>query len=463
MFNRKIIVQATENGSLQKSDQIKISQSLCKKWAIRDGEQVSIKFGNHLEKVYVNETPSLKTPTIVITFALKEKLSIPFEILPIHCLYNSNENTLKLGPILTCITNQMYHEQTQFGTITTFFEEMARFAKNHHIFFYIKPLINWDGSFFGYTFEQDKWQEYLLPYPDAVYNRIGSRGFEASKVYQEFSSHLRENGINYFNHSFLNKWEINQALSSFPEVQPYLPDTTLFGDYDTFAEKLTIYNCIFVKPVNGSQGRQILKIENNDHEYSVYYSSFTQEISTKFQSSYILYQRLKERLKKKTFIVQQGIDLIHIQGRPLDFRVLCVKGGENEWKVISSVARISPKEKMVSNLAQGGEQKRPLDVLTDLFDEKLAQQYVKLMSELAIEVAYLISESYEGLFGELGIDIALDTEGKLWIIEVNSKPSKSEIEIGTERIRPSTRAIINYLAFLSGFPIQNNRRGKKER
>lgn len=463
MFMRKVIFQV-DNISCFDSDRIQISRSLCKSFGLKNSEIIKFQFGSQVKEVKIVEVPSFKVPTIEITPELAEKLIIPFEILPIHCLYKQDENTLKLGPIIACITNQMYHEDLKFGSMTTFFEELARFAKRHHILFYVKPLMKWEEQFYGYSYHHEQWQSYLFPKPDAIYNRIGSRSFETSTAYEQFAQFLQQQKVHYFNHCFLDKWETNEALSSFPEITPYLPNTTLFDDYDTFARKLTLYDCIFVKPVNGSQGRQILKIVKEDDGYIVYYSSFSQEISTFFKSSYILHKRLKERLKKKPFIVQQGIDLIRFDGeRPLDFRILCIKNEESQWKVISSVARISPKERMVSNLAQGGEQKRPFDVLSELFDEKLAKQYVRLMGELAVEVANLITESLDGLFGELGIDIALDKEGKLWIIEVNSKPSKTEIDEPNERIRPSTKAIIAYLAHLSGYSLQRNEKGKKER
>ncbi len=456
MFMKKIIVQTDKNSVFKNNDHIKIARSLCKKWAITDGETISLQFGNQIEDVCIVETPPYKLPTIEITPELAKKFSIPFEIFPIHCLYKQEENTLKLGPIICCVTNQMYHEDVKFGSMTPFFEEMTRFAKQNHIFFYVKPFNKWDGQFHGYLFENSKWQQGLFPIPNAIYNRIGSRNFESTKPFQQFSAFLQEKNIPYFNHCFLDKWETHNTLISFPEMLPYLPNTTLFNDYETFIEKLTIYNCIFVKPVFGSQGRQILRIETDKNRYVVNYSSFSQEVRNHFRSSYLLYQRLCDRLNNQPFIIQEGIDLIHIDDRPLDFRILCIKNSDQKWKVVSSVARISQREKIVSNLAKGGEQKRPLDVLSQLYDEKLAKQYVKLMGELAIEVATLISDNYEGLFGELGIDIALDKKGKLWIIEVNSKPSKSDsIEI-TEQIRPSTRAVIAYLTYLSGYPLKRN-------
>ncbi len=464
MFMRKIVVQVDKNNNFDTCMQIKIAQLLCKNWRLSDESTIQIQFGNRIEAVTVKVAPSLKVPTIEIPPMLAEKLSIPFEILPIHCLYKKDQNTLTLGPIITCITNQAFQEDSKFGGMTPFFEELAYLAQHIHILFYVQPLIKWNEQFSGYSFHQKQWKNHLFPEPNAIYNRIGSRLFETSKVYQQFTHFLDKKDIPYFNHSFLDKWDLHQAMSSFPEIIPYLPDTTLFNDYENFTQKLNLYDCIFLKPVRGSQGKQILKIKKADNGYIVYYSSFSQEISSYFTSSYQLYKRLTERLNKKRYIIQQGINLVQFEKeRPTDFRILCIKKDNNQWNVISSVARISSKEKMVSNLAQGGEQKKSIDVLTTIYCEKLAKQYVKLMGELALEVANLISESFEGLFGELGIDIALDKEGKLWIIEVNSKPSKLESDEASDRIRPSTKALLTYLAFLSGFPLLTSEKGKKER
>ncbi|WP_084031608.1 YheC/YheD family protein [Anaerobacillus arseniciselenatis] len=452
MFTRKVIVQTDKNSIFKNSDHIKIARALCKKWALNDGENLFLQFGNQIEEVCIIETPVYKIPTIEITPDLAKKLAIPFEIFPIHCLYKQEENTLKLGPIISCVTNQMYHEEEKFSSMTPFFEEMAQFAKQNHIFFFINPLIEWDGQFEGYVFDSGKWIASSLPIPEAVYNRIGSRHFETTEPFKQLSTFLQEENIPYFNHCFLDKWETHNTLISYPEMHPYLPNTTLFDDYETFIEKLTVNKCIFLKPVFGSQGRQILRIEADKNRYVVYYSAFSQEVRTLFRSSYLLYQRLCDRLNNQPFIIQEGIDLIPIDDCPLDFRILCIKNSDQKWKVVSSVARISPKERIVSNIAKGGEQKRPIEVLSQLFDEKLAYQYVKLMGELAVEAATLISDRYDELFGELGVDIALDKDGKLWIIEVNSKPSKSD-EV-TSRIRPSTRAVIAYLSYLSGYPLK---------
>jgi len=59
-------------------------------------------------------------------------------------------------------------------------------------------------------------------------------------------------------------------------------------------------------------------------------------------------------------------------------------------------------------------------------------------------------------FGELGLDVGIDKEGKFWLIEVNSKPRKTtETELSKGIMRNTFRRPLQYAIFLAGF---NNRR-----
>lgn len=84
-------------------------------------------------------------------------------------------------------------------------------------------------------------------------------------------------------------------------------------------------------------------------------------------------------------------------------------------------------------------------VLSAQFDAKEMPQIRKHLKELALEVAMEIGAVSEGIFGELGIDLAIDKTGHPWIIEVNTKPSKNlDQPQSTRTIRPSAKAVILY-------------------
>ncbi|WP_218185334.1 YheC/YheD family protein, partial [Calditerricola satsumensis] len=59
------------------------------------------------------------------------------------------------------------------------------------------------------------------------------------------------------------------------------------------------------------------------------------------------------------------------------------------------------------------------------------------LRQKALLVAKCIEQTIPGHFAELGIDLAVDRQGKIWVIEANAKPSK--IEERAEELRlPAT-------------------------
>lgn len=56
---------------------------------------------------------------------------------------------------------------------------------------------------------------------------------------------------------------------------------------------------------------------------------------------------------KRKYLIQQGISLARISGRPIDYRVKVVKNGEH-WEFRSMVGRVARPGLFVTNLCKGG-------------------------------------------------------------------------------------------------------------
>src|SRR5690606_2354057 len=130
-------------------------------------------------------------------------------------------------------------------------------------------------------------------------------------------------------------------------------------------------------------------------------------------------------VRKKRYQIQQGIRLLAVGGRPADFRALVQRNGKGEWALISVVARIAGRNQFVSNVARGGTmmQAKPALAKSNLSTgtQRLALAGLR---RTALDIAKGIERQIHGHFAELGIDLAVDIHGKVWLIEVNSKPSK---------------------------------------
>ena len=77
------------------------------------------------------------------------------------------------------------------------------------------------------------------------------------------------------------------------------------------------------------------------------------------------------------------------------------------------------------------------------FPEEMTNHLYSEMKELSLLTAEALSKSSDGLLGELGVDLALDQNNKIWLLEVNSKPSKN-FQGTYSKFRPSVKYIVQY-------------------
>jgi glutathione synthase/RimK-type ligase-like ATP-grasp enzyme len=351
------------------------------------------------------------------------------------------------GPVIALLTDFQPKPSAlpHFGSIHRFCEELQQRVSEVGGFFYVlnhQDLTHHEAN--GYYFENEKWIYSKLPLPDVIYNRIHSRKLEYAPSFKRFRETLEKERILFFNDRFLSKWEVYQHLMLEKQVHPFLPETQILSQESLF-ELINKYETVFIKPIHGSQGKNIIKLKKDHDSFSCKSSQdrFFDLPIKKFENSGLFFQ-LKPLLQNKIYIVQQGIPLAEYQDRTMDFRVLVHKNQEYKWDITSLVARISAEQQFVSNLAKGGEMMKPNIALQGYFTKKeMINDIITAIKELAIMAANCISKQIEGITGELGIDIGIDHIGKPWIIEINSKPSKSFGDTLT-KIRPSAKAIIEF-------------------
>ncbi|OZM58131.1 hypothetical protein CIB95_00695 [Lottiidibacillus patelloidae] len=389
--------------------------------------------------------------TLFCSHTLAKQLLLPHLPTPLSISYQRENNYMSFGPVFAVLTAfKNKQNPISFPAINDFCIELASFCKQHGLFFYVFSLDEFnDNEVYGYTYSNQMWQKHQLPKPNVIYNRIHSRIIERSELAQRLFTQCKEQEIPYFNNRFLNKWEVHQMLSSELHLKLHLPETAIFSSKRSFANLVNNYECIYVKPIYGSQGRHIYRITNENDTYSLENSGFTSTDKLTFKNDSDLFHFLKQKISKKKYIVQQGINLYEHKGRTVDFRVLCNRNYNGEWFNSSIMARLSTPKTFVSNVAQGGELYKPEDVLS-MYAKKERDQFIKALQELALELCLQVSKNFEGDYGELGVDLALDKKGNIWIIEINIKPSKDlDDQITSLKVRPSAKAILQFGSFLA--------------
>lgn len=138
------------------------------------------------------------------------------------------------------------------------------------------------------------------------------------------------------------------ALLSDSRVAGYIPRTREYSAAGLSA-MLGRYGNVVIKPVVGGGGYGVIKVFRDQRGYG-----FTYMKSTRIYGDFTSMRQALDRFKvKRKYLIQQGISLARISGRPIDYRVKVVKNGEH-WEFRSMVGRVARPGLFVTNLCKGG-------------------------------------------------------------------------------------------------------------
>nr|WP_246593678.1 YheC/YheD family protein [Evansella tamaricis] len=257
--------------------------------------------------------------------------------------------------------------------------------------------------------------------------------------------------IPYFNDQFLHKWDTYSHFSKEPTLTPYLPKTRQLKTRQDLTEMLNFASSIYLKPFWGKEGAGIIKVHKEKGSYFITYPTDrgwqTKNVKTIDQ----LVELLHVRIQKRQYLIQQSITPLHHLKTPVDFRILCIKNSLGEWQSCSAIARVGEDNKIVSNLSQGATQKKAISLLREFFPESEAVQIERFLHELAKHGAQVLDRETNGIYGELGFDFMLDNDIRVWILEVNIKPSKGDSIQLAKNTFPSIKLLLGFCEYLTGF------------
>ncbi|UJF34715.1 YheC/YheD family endospore coat-associated protein [Paenibacillus hexagrammi] len=305
---------------------------------------------------------------------------------------------------------------------------------------------------YRYDFEKKKWSRELVPAPHVVYNRIPYRKMELKPdVQQVLQTCMRSGQVEIFNPSFFNKLTLFEWLNKSKEGKPFIPETLQLNAVGDLNQLLRRHTVLYLKPAKGKAGKGIMRLErisakNKQAEYRLSrQENKNMEIST-HQSIESLWQAFNKYRGYKEYIAQQGITLTRFKQRAYDLRALIQKSSKGTWLVSGIGARVAGKASITTHVPRGGSIDNPLKLLTQAFGAKEAGRILKRAKSAAVTLAKAIEKSSGSHLGEMSMDLGVDTSGRIWFFEANSKPMKfDEPEIR----RKSLERIIGYSLYLT--------------
>lgn len=304
----------------------------------------------------------------------------------------------------------------------------------------------------GITYD-GQWVKRSCPPPDVVYNRLLSRQAERhTSVQNLFRVFKRLHNTRIFNSAYLDKHDVFAQITRIRAVRVHVPETVTVRSLAQIEAMCARHASVFVKPTRGSLGRGILRVTRlADGQYRLDRTARgNQSLSQTYDSLSACMQAIRPLVARATYIAQRGIALLHDHGRPVDFRTLVYASGPGRsWQVTSAVARIGAADQFVSNAARGGK------VVSASAYLRRNHRYLphgtyRRLHQVATRIAQATASAMPGIYIELGIDLAIDRSGKIWLLEVNAKPAKHHIVATAEaRTRPSVRRLIQAVRMLA--------------
>lgn len=223
--------------------------------------------------------------------------------------------------------------------------------------------------------------------------------------------------MNYRSSSIKSKWRKTKWLLRQKNLRKHVPQTMLFNKKN-LRSMLSAYATVYFKPTGGSGGFNIIRIKRKPSGYQSQFNTVKSSYSTMDR----LYKMLYRFSKQRSFMLQKGIHLARTNGKPFDIRVMVQKTNKGKWVSTAIFTKIGKQGKVATNYNQGGKIRYFNETMSGAGYNKSAIQRAEAdLKRLGVSVGINFDHHIKGI-RELGLDVALDSVGKKWILEVNTRP-----------------------------------------
>ena len=377
-----------------------------------------------------------------------------------HRILRQDEKSIRIGPIVGVLTAGKPGETTINSKVGRLYKQLILqgWKEGIFIYYFFPQDISWGrGLIRGQTFTPNgKWISGSFPIPDVVYNRILYRSTENQRAVQKVLAGFdKYPGVYLFNRRFLNKWEVFRVLEQDPQARFWLPETTPFSG-TSLQSLLHRHKELFLKPCHSSKGQGILKVER------VYGRGFRYGRTEWKGKNWIYvpnYHRLHMRLRQsvdhpRRYILQQGIELARLDGRVFDLRAQAQKNRQGEWVLTGVGVRVAARNRFVTHVPNGGSRANFHTVIKEVFPtQKLQNSIEQELHNICRSVPGVLEKGLKIPLGVLSLDIGVDSSGKLWILEINSKPARFD---ETDIRHRHMELLIDYFVFAA----EHNSKGR---
>ncbi|QJC53817.1 hypothetical protein HGI30_21345 [Paenibacillus albicereus] len=224
----------------------------------------------------------------------------------------------------------------------------------------------------------------------------------------------------YKSRSLWGKLKVGRMLEKDPATASMVPAAKAFS-LKQLIRMASRYDMLYIKPNIGSLGMGVHRLRRvADDRYELASVITRKQTMRSFRTLGAVYRHLKRTKSSRKLLIQRGIPLDQVDGRPYDLRAMVQRRPKGPWTCTAFTAKLASPSKIVTNVHQGAK----LVMLPTLWEMQgltasAAKANTDLIERKALTVSRSLSRRYKGMH-EMGIDFAIDRSKKLWVLEVNT-------------------------------------------
>ncbi|WP_409304521.1 YheC/YheD family protein [Peribacillus sp. SCS-155] len=311
-----------------------------------------------------------------------------------------------------------------------YFTEIAKASAQHDITVYRFSPENIDtqndlikGEWFD--IHSGIWLPASFPVPPFIYDRLFQGMMNSSERTREKIKWLKDHST-FLGYGLPGKWEVFQSVARLSGLKVFFPETSkIYESRDIWAE-LHKHGRIMLKPEFGSGGMGIYLLSKDKNSVRIRMTKKDGGYERTLSNVDQIERWFSVLLSESPYICQQYLELSNRENRPYDVRLFLQKDERNIWTERGRGVRVGSKHAVTANLAAGAKA-IPFQSLLRSYPADIQKRIENSISVIKRTLPQELEKRFRRLF-ELGIDIGIDRSGKVWILDINSKPGRKLIE-----------------------------------
>ena len=271
----------------------------------------------------------------------------------------------------------------------------------------------------AWIFKDGNWIQQNVHFPDSIINRGAPQTKEQSIILQGLKK-----TIPFTSHSIGSKMKVYKKIKEGRLFANYLIPTLSVSHFEKVLPFMKKYTRTVIKPNSGNKARSIYFITLLEDD-KVHCASGLDETIYSLQEFKEFFIKL---VSKEKYLIQPFIESKTKAGLTYDFRLHVQKNEVGKWVTNLIYPRISGNQKLTSNISSGGYRGELIPFLMEEFGEQYFD-VKQLLEHFALSFVTHFDTLYpHRSFDELGIDVAIDQNHRIYIFEVNWRPGSKHRE-----------------------------------